>query len=162
MRRIFPRKSLDGCEWIVSNASAARKPGGRNLERNKMKESDCQQLVPGMATVEVIGGPMVVRVHRALDKCIPKRYGHFISVDLRFRRSDALNIGNPGYDGMTKGESVKAAKELARKIAFECELLNLAEKHNKENDCLTTRITLRIRKDSLYKVVGRYNSEFIL
>ena len=127
-----------------------------------MKPFEIQQLVPGMTTLEVIGGPMVVRVHKANDAYYQQsRFGHFISVDLKFTRSDAMNIGNPGWDGMTKGEATREARQLAEKIAVRCKAVAGAEKLALDYDTLTNRYTIKVQRDALGRLVGKYNSEFV-
>ncbi len=38
-------------------------------------------------------------------------------MDFKFKQIDALNIGNGGYEGLSKTEATRAGKELAAKIA---------------------------------------------
>lgn len=124
-----------------------------------MKTNDIQQAVAGFKTVAVVGGPMVVRVHEALDASYsntPHRY--FISVDFKFREIDALHIGTIGCYGCTKAEANREASQLAARITSACAALNGAEALP---DTATNRITVKLQADRLNKITSRYCAEFV-
>lgn len=125
-----------------------------------MKTDNLQQAVSGFNTVVVIGGPCVVRVHEALDCSYvhtPHRY--FLSVDFRFRQCDALNIGNPGWLGVTKSEATREANALAKRIAVAHTAFSAAKEQLTRLDTPDNRYTLKLQAGAFDKIVGRYTSE---
>ena len=77
-----------------------------------MKTNDIQQAVSGFTTTAVIGGPLVVRVHKANDViyAASSRHGFFISVDFKFRQNDALYIGKLAIDPAEQGKGHARSK----------------------------------------------------
>jgi hypothetical protein len=124
--------------------------------------NELQQCLSGFKTVAVIGGPLIVRVHEALDagyEGTPDRY--FISVDFKFRASDALNIGQIGWFGCRKTEATREANALAKSIAS-CHSVMLSAVARAESDgSPTARTTARIQSERFEKVIAKYTAEFI-
>ena len=128
-----------------------------------MTTKDIQQAVSGFRTVDVIGGPCTVRVHEALDvgySNTPHRY--FVSVDFKFRKLDALNVGNLGWYGSTRAEANREAERLALNIYTAHAALEAAKKLAEESDTVTNRTTVRIQLERFGKIVSRYNAEFVV
>lgn len=127
-----------------------------------MTTQDIQQAVSGFKTVDVIGGPYVVRVHEALDAALAHTASrYFISVDFKFRQNDALNIGNPGYYGARKAEATREANKLAYDIRIAHSTAEAAKEQALKWDTFTNRYTARIQAERLAKIVGRYSAEFV-
>jgi hypothetical protein len=128
----------------------------------RMTTNDIQQAVSGFKTVDVIGGPCIVRIHEARDCALshtPHRY--FISVDFRFRQNDAMNIGNLGYYGVTKSEATRAAKSLAAEIYTAHKAMEAANDLALKWDDFTNRYTAKIQTERFNKIVAKYNAEFV-
>jgi hypothetical protein len=127
-----------------------------------MNAADLQQLVTGFKTVAVIGAPLMIRIHEALDSVYEgdaSRY--FISVDLKFRRNDALHIGTPGYSGLTKAEATRKANQLSSDLMSAHRSLEAA-KSNPRNVCAATNaITIRRQEERFNKIAGQYTAEFV-
>ena len=105
---------------------------------------------------------MTVRVHEALDASyVGESSRYFISVDLKFREHEALNFGKIGCYGMRKAEATKEANHLSRKLTAACAALNAAEELALNSDTFTNRYTVKLQKDRLNKLVGKYNSELV-
>lgn len=106
---------------------------------------------------------MAVRVHKALDVIYSdsSAYGFFITVDLKFRESDALYIGKPGWDGMSKTEATRTAKKLAADIHAAVEVVNSAKAHAAQYPTTDRKITLKLQEERLSKLVGKYKAEFV-
>lgn len=128
-----------------------------------MKSSDLQQCLSGFETVNVIGGPLTVRVHKALDAAYAdsNKHGFFISVDFKFRRNDALYIGQPGYEGLSKTEATREANQLAVKIASYHITMRSAQEAAFNLDTFTNRFTAKVQEDRFNKLVEKYNAEFV-
>ena len=127
-----------------------------------MNEKDIQQALAGFKTIEVIGGPCVVRVHEALDTVyVGTAHRYFISVDFRFKNSDACNIGTPGWLGCTKTEALREARVLATKIASARTALDSAKEQALNWDTFTNHYTVKLQQDAFEKIIGRYCAEFI-
>lgn len=127
-----------------------------------MKTSDIQQCLSGFRTVAVIGGPLVVRVHKALDTIYAdsNKHGFFISVDFKFRQNDALYIGNPGWEGLSKTEATREANKLAATIASYHSTMKSAQEQALNWDTATNRITAKRQGERFNNLVSKYNSEF--
>lgn len=123
-----------------------------------MKTNDIQQCLSGFTTIEVIGGPLVVRVHKAKDVIYvgTNRCGYFISVDFKFRQMDALNIGKMGWSGYSKSEAVKEAKALAAKIYSHWSAMKAAQEQALNWDTFTNRYTAKIQSERFNKLVSKY------
>lgn len=127
-----------------------------------MTTNDIQQAVSGFKTVGIVPGAMVVRVHEALDAgygVTPHRY--FISVDFKFRESDAMNVGQPGWLGCTKAEATREANALAAKINTCRTALDAAKELAAKWDTFTNRYTVKMQEQTWDKIVGRYCAEFV-
>jgi hypothetical protein len=112
------------------------------MAHRKMK-NDIQQCLTGFKTVAVIGGPLTVHVHKALDTIYAwsDKVGYFLTVDLKFKKSDALNIGKPGWEGLSRAEALREASKLATKIAICFTAMDAANKQMAKCDNITNRIT---------------------
>jgi len=128
-----------------------------------MKTSDIQQAVGGFETVAVIGGPLVVRIHKALDVVYAdsRSHGFFISIDFKFRRNDALHIGTPGWEGLSKTESTREANALANQIHIRYKTLQAAKEQALNSDTFTNRYTVKVQEDNFNKLIGKFDSEFV-
>ena len=124
---------------------------------------DIQQALRNFKTTLVVGGPLTVRVHKALDTIYAgsNRHGYFISVDFKFTESNALNVGKPGYEGLSKTEATRAANALAKDIASHHAVMLRAEEHAKQNDTQNARITAALQAERFDRLVKRYTAEFI-
>jgi hypothetical protein len=130
--------------------------------REEVKVKDIQQCLAGFKTVAVIGGPLIVRVHKALDVIYAEssKHGYFISVDFKFKRNDALYIGQPGYEGLSKTEATREANLLSKRIA-DCHRAMTGAKELALNwDTVTNRITASRQEERFNAVVGKYGAEF--
>lgn len=126
-----------------------------------MKTSDIQQAISGFNTTAVIPGPYTVRVHEALDVVLTgQKYRYFISVDFKFRESDALNIGKLGWYGVSKSEATKEATALAAKLTLQSRIVNSSKENALNWDTLNNRITAQRQEATLAKLVGKYCAEF--
>jgi hypothetical protein len=123
--------------------------------------ADIQQCLPSFNTVQVVAGPLVVRVHKAKDVIYAdsNRHGFFISVDFKFRQLDAENIGNPGWEGFSKTEATREANRLAAAIAQTHATMTSAHEQALNWDTSTNRITERRQADRFNAVAGRYVAE---
>ena len=128
-----------------------------------MTTNDIQQAVSGFKTTAVIGGPLVVRVHKANDVIYAEsnRHGFFISVDFKFRQNDALYIGTPGWEGLSKTEATREANALAAKIASYYNTMKSAEESALRWDTSTNRYTAKVQADRFSNLVGKYTAEFV-
>lgn len=127
-----------------------------------MTTNNIQQCLIGFSTVEVIGGPHVVRVHEALDASYQhEKYRYFLSVDFKFRQLDAINIGKSGWLGCTKSEATRDAKALAAKIMSVTTALNAAKEQALQRDTATNRHTQLLQQQAMDRIIGRYCAEFI-
>lgn len=127
-----------------------------------MKTADLQQCLSGFKTVAIIGGPMIVRVHEALDVLAQtSKHRYLISVDFKFRQFDALHVGELGWLGMTKTEATRDANHLAQRINTASSVLDSAREHVKREDTLTTRITLRRQEERFNGIISKYTAEFV-
>lgn len=134
----------------------------RLCESGGMTTNDIQQAVAGFKTVAVIGGPCVVRVHEALDVAYTgQKSRYFISVDFKFRQSDALNMGTPGWLGCTKSEATRQANQLAASIVAARTALDAATEQALRSDTFTNRYTAKLQSDRFDKIISRYCAEFI-
>jgi hypothetical protein len=125
-----------------------------------MTTSNIQQAISGFTTVEVIGGPCIVRIHEARDAALcHTKHRYFLSVDFKFRECDALNIGKPGWYGQTKAEAAREAKQLAARIFSTWNAMNSANEHALQWDTFTNRHTAKLQTERFDKVVGRYCAE---
>lgn len=127
-----------------------------------MNQNDIQQAVSGFKTVAIMPGAMVVRVHEAMDagySSTPHRY--FISVDFKFRKSDAINVGMIGALGCTKSEATRDANKLADRINACRAALDAAKALAATADTSTNRTTVKMQEQTFDKVVGRYCAEFV-
>ena len=127
-----------------------------------MTTNDIQQAVSGFKTVGIVPGAMVVRVHEALDAGYahtPHRY--FISVDFKFRKSDALNVGSIGALGCTKAEATREANALAARINTCRTALDTAKELAAKWDTFTNRYTVKMQEQTWDKIIGRYCAEFV-
>lgn len=118
-----------------------------------------QQAVSGFNTVAVYGG--LVRVHEALDVSFqntPHRY--FISVDFRFTKHVAMNIGNIGLMGCTKSEATREAKALSNSICQASIALAACKEQALNQDTFTNRYTVKMQSERYDKLVSRYCAEF--
>ena len=127
------------------------------------KKNDNQQCLSGFNTVAVIGGPLVVRIHKAQDVIYAEssRHGFFISVDFKFRENDALYIGTPGWEGLSKTEATREASALAAKIARYYNTMKSAEEAALRWDTSTNRYTAKVQADRFNNLVGKYTAEFV-
>lgn len=125
-----------------------------------MKANDLQQCLNGFRTVYVADGPLPVHVHEALDKMyVGTKHRYFITLDLKFRQSDALNIGKLGWLGQTKAEAIREANELAHKLYVANMAAHAATEFAALHDTPTNRHTARIQADKWYRLTTRYNAE---
>lgn len=113
----------------------------------------------GFKTVHIADAPMQVAVHEAMDVLYQKTpHRYFITVDFKFKSSDALNIGKLGWFGCTKSEAVKEANILANAICSAAQTLNSAKEYALNNDTFTNRYTVKMQEERLNKLVGKYNA----
>jgi hypothetical protein len=128
-----------------------------------MKTNNLQQCLSGFSTVAIIGGPLIVRVHKALDSIYAdsSKHGFFISVDFKFRKTDALYIGTPGYDGFSKTEATREANSLSAKITSYYSTMMAAHELALKWDTSTNRYTVKIQTDRFNALVEKYNAEFV-
>ena len=122
-----------------------------------MSPKDIQQLHSGFRTHAILSGPVTVEVLEALDaaySCTKHRY--FISVGGKFRECDALNIGQPGWLGCTKGEANKAAATLSHCIYIVHGALGAAKERALQWDTFTNRYTVQMQENALQKLIGKY------
>ncbi len=128
-----------------------------------MKTNDIQQCLAGFNTVAVIGGPLTVRVHKATDVIYAdsNKHGFFISVDFKFKQNDALYIGNPGWEGLSKTEATREANALAAKIASYYSVMKSSQESALNWDTATNRFTAKIQADRFNNLVGKYSAQFV-
>ena len=121
---------------------------------------DIQQALPGFNTTLIIGGPLVVRVHEALDASLSiTKHRYFITVDFKFRNSDALNIGKPGWLGMSKSECTREANALASRIAVAYRVMESSKEAALNQDTFDRRYTAKLQAESFKKLVDKYCAE---
>lgn len=126
-----------------------------------MKASDLQQALSGFKTVAVISGPLTVRVHEALDVILAHtKHRYFISVDFKFRQSDALNIGKSGWLGRSKSEATKDANLLAHNLSVCYNTMKAAEQSALNHDTFTNRYTVKVQTERFDKLASKYCCEF--
>jgi hypothetical protein len=126
------------------------------------RPSEIQQLVGGFRTVSIYPGRCTVRVHEALDASYRGQASrYFISVELKFREHDALNVGKLGKLGCTKSEANREARELASRIASAWTALEAAREQALRWDTFTNRFTQKLQQEAFDKLVGRYCAGFV-
>lgn len=124
-----------------------------------MRAIDYQQVHDGFVVVHIASGPLPVRVVESKDQALGHtKHRYFLTVDEKFRQCDALNMGQPGWYGQTKGEAIKEANILASKIAVAVQSLKGAEEHALNWDTSTNRFTVEMQRRNLAKLIGRYSS----
>ena len=120
------------------------------------KPRDCQQIFSSIKTVSVHPGPMMVRVHESKDvqsAYTPHRY--FISVDLKFKVRDALR--EDFWQGCTKAEATREAKELARRISVTVEAI----KTTKASSMNGKDLLIQRHENRLQRLTAAYTAEII-
>lgn len=129
----------------------------RHTKRMNFGIQDCQQIATdGSRIVSIHPGPFVVRVHEARDfnaAHTPSRY--YLSVDLKFRASDALR--EEYWFGMTKAEATREANALVAKLTSAVAAVNAAETATMPGkDILVQR-----QKARLASLVAKYEAEVV-
>ena len=126
-----------------------------------LETKDCQQAISGFKTVAIIGcacGP--VQILEALDTGYSvTKHRYFIAVNFKFRKSDALNIGKPGWLGCTKSEATREAHALAARLNIAAKTLEGAKAAALNWDTFTNRFTVKMQQENLDKILNRYSAE---
>lgn len=123
----------------------------------KFTIQDCQQGSPdGSRIVSIHPGAFVVRVHEARDwPFCDSSNRYYISVDLRFRESDALR--RDYWIGYAKSEATKLANGLSHKLTVLRDAIDATEAGTLRGK----EILLARHNAAMRLILGRYSAEIV-
>ena len=117
---------------------------------------DVQQIqTDGSRIVSIHPGPMVVRVHEAMDVPFCQlEHRFYLSVDLKFTKFDALREASGFWSARNKSEAIKWAKELSARIGRVAAALEATRDGTiKGKDVLIAR-----HEAALSRLIGKYEA----
>jgi ABC-type lipopolysaccharide export system ATPase subunit len=117
-------------------------------------------------TIKTIpAGPHVVTVIKSKHQfySYSARVGHFIAVDGKIKELDMLNIGRPGWEGLSQREAIIKAVALSNNVEVVCRAYN----HAKDNyaqaanklHAINASITMQRQRASLDNLIAKYRFE---